>query len=305
MTIALYSYISTQTQVETTIKESKLEGRKVGAVFITSPTYNGICSELQQISDICHSHGIPLIVDEAHGAHFKFHPEMPKTALEQGADISIQSTHKVLCSFSQSSMLHLSGQSVDRDRLHKCVHSLQSTSPNWHLLASLDASRHQLSINPTTIFNEAVHLANQTKILITAIPGISVLGLSDSPNFADMDPLRIGLSGFEANKILDDEFGIISELVGTTSITLAFSLGTTKEHVERLISALTHLSNFFSKRQSSGWWERRIRWCGWEGEPARGVLREEDEEEVKGVRGGSVWRDYLPLPAWDSVAVPR
>lgn len=242
-------------QVETAIKESKLEGRKVGAVFITSPTYNGICSNLSQISEICHSQGIPLIVDEAHGAHFKFHPQMPKTALEQGADISIQSTHKVLCSFSQSSMLHLSGDTVDRERLQKCVHSLQSTSPNWLLLASLDASRHQLSINPNTIFNEAVELANEAKILITAIPGISVLGLSDFAVFPDMDPLRItigvwrlGLSGFEANKILDDELGVVPEAVSTSSITLAFSLGTTREHVGRLVSALNHLSKTYSTR---------------------------------------------------------
>ncbi|KAH6821443.1 hypothetical protein C2S53_006274 [Perilla frutescens var. hirtella] len=242
-------------QVETAIKESKIAGQKVGAVFITSPTYNGICSNLIEISRICHSQGIPLIVDEAHGAHFKFHPEMPETALEQGADISIQSTHKVLCSFSQSSMLHLSGDIVDRERLHKCIHSLQSTSPNWLLLASLDASRHQLSISSETIFNEAVKLADEAKTLIGAIPGISILGVSTFTSFPFMDPLRItigvwrlGLSGFEARGILDNEFGVVPEFGGTSSVTLAFSLGTTDEHVQRLVSALKGISDTFLPR---------------------------------------------------------
>ncbi|KAL0344947.1 UNVERIFIED_CONTAM: Arginine decarboxylase [Sesamum radiatum] len=158
---------------------------------------------------------------------------MPKTALDQGADISIQSTHKVLCSFSQTSMLPISGEKIDRERLHKCLHALQSTSPSWLFLASLDAARHQLSTD-TAAFNDAVNLANVAKILIRKIPGISVLDLSAFPGFSCMDPLRImvgvwqlGLSGFQANEILDNDLGIIPELVGTNSVTLAFSQGTT------------------------------------------------------------------------------
>ncbi|KAL8034598.1 hypothetical protein ABFX02_12G038500 [Erythranthe guttata] len=241
----------TPLQVELAIKESKNEGRKLAAVLITSPTYEGICSNLREISEICHSHGIPLIVDEAHGAHLKFHPDMPETALEQGADISIQSTHKVLCSLSQSSMIHISGSElIDRVRLHKCLHFLQTTSPSWLLLASLDAARHQISTNKDTIFNTTVELANEAKFKINNIPGISVLDVSDFPDFPDRDPLRfaigvwgIGLSGYRASQLLDDKFGIVSELSSTQSFTVAFSLGTTAEHAERLVSGLNYLSS--------------------------------------------------------------
>ncbi|KAK6126649.1 hypothetical protein DH2020_039613 [Rehmannia glutinosa] len=240
-------------QVKLAIKESKMEGRKVAAVFVTSPTYNGICSNLSEISKICHSQEIPLIVDEAHGAHFKFHPEMPKTALGQGADISIQSTHKVLSSFSQSSMLHISGEMIDREMLHKCLHSLQTTSPNWLLLASLDAARHQLSTNPNTIFDKVVKLANEAKILISKIPGFSILDISAFPDFPAIDPLRVtisvwrlGLSGFQANEILHNNHGILVELVSTNTVTLVFSLGTTSEHVQSLVSGLQHLSTTYS-----------------------------------------------------------
>ncbi|GER36152.1 arginine decarboxylase [Striga asiatica] len=242
--------------VEIAIKESKMEGRKLAAVFVTSPTYNGICSDVAGISKICRSERIPLIIDEAHGAHFKFHPEMPKTALEQGADISIQSTHKVLCSLSQSSMLHISGDNkVDRERLHKCLHSLQMTSPNWLLLASLDSARHQLSANPDTIFDKTVELAKEAKTAIGKIPGVSILDIKDFADFPDLDPLRItigvwrlGISGFQAKEVLDDELGIVPEFVSTNSVTLAFSLGTMSEHVERLVSGLKSLSKrFFSE----------------------------------------------------------
>ncbi|GFQ08495.1 arginine decarboxylase, partial [Phtheirospermum japonicum] len=202
-------------QVKTAIEESKTEGRKVGAVFITSPTYNGICSNINNISN---------------------------------------STHKVLCSFSQSSMLHISGEMIDREKLHKCLHSLQTTSPNWLLLASLDSARHQLSTNPNNIFNKAVKLAKHAKTLIRKIPGVSVLDVADFADFPAMDPLRVtigfwklGLSGFQANEILDNDLGIVPELVSTNSVTLAFSLGTTRDHVTRLVSGLKHLSaTYFS-----------------------------------------------------------
>ncbi|KAK7264364.1 hypothetical protein RJT34_31971 [Clitoria ternatea] len=82
------------------IQELENEGKKAAAVFITSPTYHGICSNLSEISELCHSRRIPLIVDEAHGAHFGFHSELSNSALQQGADINVQSTHKVLCSLS-------------------------------------------------------------------------------------------------------------------------------------------------------------------------------------------------------------
>ncbi|KAL2458193.1 Arginine decarboxylase [Forsythia ovata] len=248
----------TPSQVKTAMEELYLEGRKVAAVFVTSPTYNGICSKLSEISHLCHSYGIPLIVDEAHGAHFKFHSAMPNTALEQGADIAIQSTHKVLTSLTQSSMLHISGEIIDGERLHKCLHTLQTTSPNWLLLASLDAARHQLSKNPTNIFNKAVELAAEAKTLINKIPGISVLDPPIFfPNFPTMDPLRItigvwqlGLSGFEINNILYKSHGIVPELIGTRSITLVFSLGTKRNHVQRLVAGLKHLSDSLLPLQS-------------------------------------------------------
>jgi arginine/lysine/ornithine decarboxylase len=226
-----------------------MEGRKAAAVFVTSPTYHGICSNLTEISELCHSHGIPLIVDEAHGAHLGFHPQMPNSALQQGADLAVQSTHKVLCSLTQSSMLHMSGNIVDSERIRRCLQTLQSTSPSYLLLASLDAARAQLSENPDTIFIKAMELAFEAKYLIKEIPGISVLDLASFSNFPAIDPLRLtigfwqlGLSGYEADEMLCSDHGIICELVGTRSITFAINLGTSRDHIQRLVLGIKHLT---------------------------------------------------------------
>ncbi|XP_059453819.1 uncharacterized protein LOC132184271 [Corylus avellana] len=240
---------ATSSQVEQAIKELEMEGQKAAAVFITSPTYHGICSNLAEISRLCHSHGIPLIVDEAHGAHLGFHPQLPNSALQQGADLAVQSTHKVLCSLTQSSMLHMLGNIVDSERIGRCLQTLQSTSPSYLLLASLDAARAQLSENPDTIFNKAMQLAFEAKHLIKEIPGISVFDLASFSHFPAIDPLRLtigfwqlGLSGYEADEILCRDHGIICELVGTQSITYAINLGTSRDHIQRLVSGIKHLT---------------------------------------------------------------
>ncbi|XP_027066412.1 uncharacterized protein [Coffea arabica] len=239
----------TPSQVEKAIEELEMKGQGAGAVLIVSPTYHGICSNVAKISKLCHSHGIPLIVDEAHGAHFGFHELLPDSALCQGADLVVQSTHKVLCSLTQSSMLHRSGDLVDRDRICRCLQMLQSSSPSYLLLASLDAARAQVSENKDIIFHNAIELAMEARSRMNKIRNVLVLDIACFPHFPAMDPLRItigtkqlGLSGFEADDILSKDFGVISELVGARSITLAFNLGTQREHILRFISGLKHLS---------------------------------------------------------------
>ncbi|XP_009789832.1 uncharacterized protein LOC107820429 isoform X1 [Nicotiana tabacum] len=239
----------TPSQVRKAINELEMEGRKAVAVLVVSPTYHGICSNLDEICEICHSHSIPVIVDEAHGAHLGFHPKLPSSSLSQGADLSVQSTHKVLCALTQSSMLHMQGNLVDRERISRSLQMLQSSSPSYLLLASLDAARAQLSENREAIFDKAMNLAMEARSLISKIPGISVLEFPSFSSSFSIDPLRftigvwqLGLSGFEADDILCKDFGVVCELVGTKSFTLAFNLGTQRDHVLRLVAGLKHLS---------------------------------------------------------------
>ncbi|KAJ6673118.1 ARGININE DECARBOXYLASE [Salix viminalis] len=193
----------TPSQVGKAIKELQMDGKKPAAVFITSPTYHGICSDLSDISQLCHAYGIPVIVDEAHGAHLGFHPQMPHSALKQGADLVML--------------------------------------PELNLVKTQE----QFSTKP-------LELASEASTIIKTIPGISVLDLSSFNEFPAIDPLRLtlgfwslGLSGYEADDILDRDHGVISELVGTQSITFAINLGTCREHTQRLVSGLKKLSMSF------------------------------------------------------------
>eukprot|EP01018_Ginkgo_biloba_P013116 Gb_10109 [translate_table: standard] len=248
-------------QVKEALDELKGEGKQAAAVLITSPTYFGICSDLREIAEVCHVHGLPLIVDEAHGAHFKFHSGLPKSALEQGADLVVQSTHKVLFSFTQSAMLHVQGKMIDMERVRRCLQTLQSSSPNYLLLASLDAARAYISEHNSfpdssnTLFERAIKLASEARHAIQHIHGISVFDSVNCAGVMAYDPLRItvglweiGLSGYEADDILRIEHGVIAELPSLHSLMFAVSPGTASEHINRLVQALQSLSVNYAKK---------------------------------------------------------
>lgn len=262
--------------IDMAIRQVQSAGGRVGAVLVVSPTYFGICSHVGHIATICHSHGVPLIIDEAHGAHFHFHEEFPQPALKQGADIAVQSTHKVLGSLTQSAMLHSQGSIVERERLSQSLQMLQSSSPSYILLASLDAARAHMdtggpnpNLNPNcSVMERPLALAATLRQALRQIPGIALLEISTLPKqaitdgaIAGIDPLRItvglwelGLTGFEADDILRLEHGVIAELPSLRSITFALSAGTSERDVTRLIESLESLSARFrvgNKNESS------------------------------------------------------
>lgn len=230
------------------------EKKKIGAVLVTSPTYFGVCSDVRKIAQICHERRVPLIVDEAHGAHFRFDGDLPESALEQGADIAVQSTHKVLSSLTQSAMLHVQGDLVDINFLAKSLQTLQSSSPSYLLLASLDAAREQMSGANGNALNRSLQLARVAREALKNVPGLRVLSLktlmdSNMKGVVSMDPLRItvglwdmGLSGFEADDILRLEHGVVAELPSLSSITFAVTLGTNPQDIQCLISAFQSIS---------------------------------------------------------------
>ena len=117
------------------------------AVMMVYPTYYGVCGDILAIAKITHEYNIPLLVDEAHGAHFKFHPQLPISALNVGADLTVQSTHKTLGAMTQASMLHDQGARININRIDKAIQHLQSTSPRYKQQASLDAARQQIALH--------------------------------------------------------------------------------------------------------------------------------------------------------------
>jgi arginine decarboxylase len=229
------------------------------AVMIVYPTYYGVCGDIKAIAQITHQYNIPLLVDEAHGAHFAFHPELPIPALAAGADLSVQSIHKTLGAMTQASMLHIQGNLIDSDRISKALQLVQSTSPSYILLASLDAARQQMALHGRELMSHTLQLAEEARTRINQIPGLSVLhvpllacgeGLGVGfPGFVTLDKTRLtvnvsnlGITGFAAEEILDAEFGVTAELASLQNLTFIISLGNTKEDIEQLVQAFTTLA---------------------------------------------------------------
>jgi len=214
------------------------------AVLMVYPTYYGVCGEVAAIASLTHQQNIPLIVDEAHGAHFAFHPQLPISALAAGADISVQSTHKVLGALTQASMLHLQSDRINIDRINKALQLVQSTSPSYLLLASLDAARQQMAIHGKQLMSRTLALAESARTRIAQIPGLSVF---DSPYYT-LDKTRLtvtvsglGLTGYAADEILD-QLGVTAELASRQNLTFIISLGNTKSDIEQLVQGLTLLA---------------------------------------------------------------
>ena len=120
------------------IEDTLEEWPETNAVFLTSPTYDGVVSDIRQIAAIAHRRGVPLIVDEAHGAHFGMHPIFPRSSVELGADLVIHSLHKTLPALTQTALIHVNGTLVDRARLRRFLTVYQTSSPSYVLMASMD-----------------------------------------------------------------------------------------------------------------------------------------------------------------------
>lgn len=220
----------------------------VKAVMMVYPTYYGACGDVSAIAQICHQHGIPLLVDEAHGPHFAFHPQLPPSALACNADLAVQSAHKVLSAMTQASMLHIQGKRIDSDRISQALQLLQSTSPSYILLASLDATRQQMALHGEALMSKTLQLAQACCTQIEQISGLSVLKASHTPGFVALDPTRVsvnisnlGLSGYEADEILRLQYGVTAELPSTQYLTFIISLGNKLTDIEQMVDAFRHL----------------------------------------------------------------
>lgn len=134
------------------VKKSLEQDKEIKAVIITSPTYEGVVSDIRTIAKIAHSYGIPLIVDEAHGAHFGFHPAFPETAVRLGADVVIQSMHKVLPSLTQTALLHLNSAYISTEKIERFLDIYETSSPSYVLMAGMERCIRLLLEEGTELF---------------------------------------------------------------------------------------------------------------------------------------------------------
>ena len=217
-------------------------------VFVVNPTYYGVCSDLKAIGSVCHKNGIPLIVDEAHGAHLYFSDKLPGGAIDLGADACVQSIHKVTGSLTQSSMLHINYNSlIDEERIAANLHIVQSTSPSYILMTSLDMARHELATSGEEMITRAVELADYGRREINAIGGMNCMGgdIVGAAAVKDLDTTRLtisarelGITGFDLKRILFEEFSVDTELADWLNVLAIVTFANEPADLERLITAL-------------------------------------------------------------------
>ncbi len=240
------------------VSEALRSNPMVRAVLQVYPSYYGLTGELTNITRNTHSHNIPVIVDEAHGAHFIFSNKLPPTALESGADISVQSTHKTLGAFTQASMLHIKSRLIDKDNIAGQLKIIQSTSPSYLLMSSLDAAVGHMEVSGQRLWGHTLSIIEQLRKNIQEIPGINCLGTNviGKNGVQAIDPTKLyisfretGLSGYQAAEILFKKYGIAVELSDRFSVLCMFSIGNSAKDAAKLVKALMEISRYRRPRQ--------------------------------------------------------
>jgi lysine decarboxylase len=219
------------------------------AAMVVSPTYFGACADVAALAEVAHSHGVPLVADEAWGAHLHFSPQLPADALASGADLVTSSTHKIVGALTQAAMLHLGrGGRIDAAIVDRCVSLVETTSPSGLLSGSLDAQRRQMYMHGENLLGRALVAIAKTRERIREIPGLDVLDerLVGHPGVAGWDPLRLGIdvrgTGSSAQRLWKAAFHTANldlELYSGNVVVAIFGVGEDPEVAgDRLVEGL-------------------------------------------------------------------
>jgi arginine decarboxylase len=218
------------------------------AVILSSPNYYGMSLDLKSRIQLAHERDIPVLVDEAHGPHFGFHPEFPMSAVQAGADLVVQSTHKMLSAMTMGAMLHMQGKRVPRASVRQALSMVQSSSPSFPILASLDLARRQLHTLGASVFYSALEavalIVSQLNVLPFRALGYgehATEGISyDRLKLVLFDP-SAQLSGFELREELLKR-NCVAEMADSRYVIMAFGTGSNVTDGERLRDALRNIA---------------------------------------------------------------
>ena len=234
------------------------ENPEIEAVFITSPTYDGVVSDVRRIADAAHKHGVPLIVDEAHGAHFRFSEYFPRSAANMGADLVIHSVHKTLPSMTQTAVLHRCTDMVDRDLLKRFLGIYQTSSPSYILMASIDACMDKLERDGRQMFEAFTGNLEEARKRLEKCRYIRLVTPKPSREMRiyNFDRSKIllsteysSLNGRQLHEILNKEFHLEMEMDGEAYVLALTSVGDTKEGLSRLCDAIEEIDRREAEKQ--------------------------------------------------------
>lgn len=232
------------------VEKALYEEEDIQAVLITSPTYDGVVSDVRSIAGIVHRQGIPLIVDEAHGAHFPFSEHFPEDSVRCGADVVIHSLHKTLPTLTQTALIHLNGSLIDREKIRKYLTVYQTSSPSYVLMASLDNCVEWISGHPDAF----ERFWTELQLLREGLRSMRMLKLLEIPG---MDQSKIlvsasgtGINGRKLDELLRKEFHIETEMACSSYVCAITSVGDTRESLERLLRAFRSIDETLCRNEA-------------------------------------------------------
>lgn len=241
------------------VKKALDKNPDVKAVIITSPTYDGIVSDVEEISKIVHNYDIPLIVDQAHGAHFGLDDRMPESAIKLGADAVIVSVHKTLPAFTQTALLHICSNRISQKKIKKYLGIYETSSPSYILMAGIESSIRHISEKGEELFAELDKKLDDFYNGVENLKNIKVLTKKDftSDEAYDFDRTKIimltekcGISGEELLRILHNDYHIELEMAAGNYALALSTIMDTKEGFERLMHALIEIDNKLSYNEN-------------------------------------------------------
>lgn len=225
------------------------ETTNIRAVVITSPTYDGIVSDIEQIAQAVHAYKIPLIVDEAHGAHFGFHPYFPENANIRGADVVIHSIHKTLPSLTQTALIHMNGAYADRERIKKYLRMIQTSSPSYVLMSGIDVCVGLLESGKRIgLFENYVKLLSRARERLKQLKHLHFFDLENQ----DCSKIIISVKGtkYSGRQLyfrLLEEYHLQMEMAAGSYVLAMTSIADTEEGFTRLVKALMEIDKELSE----------------------------------------------------------
>lgn len=234
-----------------TIKEALTKNPDVAAVFLINPTYYGMTSDIKRIVELSHSHGVPVLVDEAHGGHFHFHPDLPCSGAAAGADLIAISAHKTMGSMTQSSFLLVNETFVRSTHVKRVLNLTQTTSPSYVLMASLDIARKQMAVQGRALLSSTLELVDDVRRQLNNVNGLYVFGseytgragcFAFDPEKITVNLRALNLSGYEAECILRQSYNIQMDLSDMYNVLASASIGDTEESFGQLVTAMRDIA---------------------------------------------------------------
>ena len=240
------------------VKKELEENPDIKMVLLTSPTYEGIVSDIREIASVVHSYNIPLIVDEAHGAHLGFSKDFPENSVTCGADLVIHSVHKTLPAFTQTALLHSNGSLVDYDKIKMYLQIYQTSSPSYVLMSGISNCIRIIKEQGRQLFEEYYRNLREFYLACNKLKHIEVyqpIKFQEEKRPFAYDPSKIlifthhsSINGVELYEMLLNRYQIQCEMVSKNYVLAMTSLADTKEGFNRLLEALLDIDRNISRK---------------------------------------------------------